>query len=36
MIKLIIIVIVSFILAIAHVWIDTKIKKRRKGGSDDD
>lgn len=36
MTKLVIIFVVSIILAIVHVWIDTKIKKRKKGGSDDD
>ena len=35
MTKLIIIFIVSVILALLNVWIDTKIKKRRNGGSDD-
>lgn len=35
MIKIFIILAVSVLLAVLHIWVDTKIKKRTKGDSDD-
>lgn len=34
--ELILIFIISVLLAILHTWIDTKIKKRKKGDDVDD
>lgn len=34
-IKIILIILISFLLAILNLWLDTKLKKKKKGDEDD-